>query len=129
MQKITTAAELKTAIRELEYRQAHEWSSLKAEFLTTCESLKPVNLIKSTFNELTATPDLKGDMLNTTLSLAAGYLSRKVVAGTTNNPLKKLLGALLQIGVTNMVSKNSGGIKSETMYLINRIFSRKDRPV
>ena len=59
------------------------------------------------------------------MSLTAGYLSKKVTVGATHNPLKQLLGTLLQVGVTSLVSKNSEGIKSIAGTLIN-YFSRKN---
>lgn len=128
MQKITSIAELKSAIQELEYQQVNEWPVLKEQFLDTYENLKPINLIKNTLSDLTIGPDLKGDLLNITLSLAAGFISKKIAVGSTHNPLKQLLGTLLQMGVTSIVSKNADGIKSTTMNIINNIFSKKETP-
>lgn len=128
MQKITSITELKSAIQELEYQQVNEWPVLKEQFLNTYENMKPINLVKNALNDLTTSPDLKGDLLNTTLSLAAGFISKKIAVGTTHNPLKQLLGTLLQMGVTSIVSKNADGIKSTTMNIINNIFSKKDTP-
>ena len=125
MQKITTVAELKESILLLEMKQANDVYLLKEQFKITYESLNPINLIKRKFSELITAPDLKGDILNTTLSLAAGYLSKKVVIGTTSNPLKQLLGTVLQMGVTSIVSKNSDGIKSGVMHLIDLFNKRK----
>lgn len=128
MQKITSIAELKNAIQELEYQQVNEWPALKEQFLETYENIKPINLIKNALSDLTTGPDLKGDLINTTLSLAAGFISKKIAVGSTHNPLKQLLGTLLQMGVTSIVSKNAEGIKSTTMTIINNIFSKKETP-
>jgi len=128
MQKITSIAELKSAIQELEYQQVNEWPALKEQFLETYENIKPINLIKNALSDLTTVPDLKGDLLNTTLSLAAGFISKKIAVGSTHNPLKQLLGTFLQMGVTSIVSKNADGIKSTTMNIINNIFSKKETP-
>src|ERR1035437_8473301 len=128
MKKITSIVELRESILLLEIKQANEGRLLKEQFKTTYESLRPVNLIKNKFNELTTSPDFKGKLLNATLSLAAGYLSRKVVVGATHNPLKQLLGTLLQMGVTGLVSKNADGIKSTAMHLINAVLSKKNTP-
>jgi len=127
MQNIATIQDLKSAIQQLEYKQTNEWVLLKEQFNTTYESLKPVNVIKSTLNELTKIQDFREDILNSTLSLATGYLSRKVLVGETHNPFKRLLGSLLQIGVTNIVSKNTDEIKSALSYLINNVFSKKEK--
>ena len=125
MSKITTTAELKEAIRLLEIQQKVEGALLKEQFKTTYESLKPVNLISNTIKELIKSPSLKGDLLTTALSLGAGYLSKKAAVGNTANPLKQLLGTLLQMGVTGLVSKNSDTIKSIGTELFSRLLSPK----
>ena len=125
MKKITSITELKEAIFLLEIKQKNEAHLLKEQLMITYESFKPVNLIKNSINELITSPELKENILKTTLSLAAGYLSKKVVVGSTHNPLKQLLGTILQLGVTNIVSKNSDGIKSAFLYLINNFLSKK----
>ena len=125
MSKITTTAELKEAIRLLEIEQKVEGALLKEQFKITYESLKPVNLIGNTIKELVKSPDLKGDLLTTALSLGAGFLSKKVVIGNTANPLKQLLGTLLQMGVTSLVSKNTGVIKSIGGEMLSRLLNTK----
>jgi hypothetical protein len=125
MPKITTAAELKEAIRLLEIEQKVEGALLKEQFKITYESLRPANLIGTTIKELTTLPDLKGNLLTTALSLGAGYLSKKAAVGNTPNPLKQLLGTFLQMGVTSLVSKNSDTIKSIGNELLSRLLSPK----
>lgn len=125
MPEITTIAELKEAIRLLEIEQKAEGALLKEQFKITYESLKPANLIGNTIKELIKSPELKGDLLTTALSLGAGYLSKKASVGNTANPLKQLLGTLLQMGVTSIVSKNSHAIKSIGSELFSRLLSPK----
>ena len=92
MKKITSTEELRESILLLETKQAYEGALLKEQFKITYESLKPVNLIKNTLNELTQAPDIKADLMSTTMSLAAGYLSKKMAVGSTSNPFKLVLG-------------------------------------
>lgn len=125
MSKITTTDELKEAIRVLEIEQKMEGALLKEQFKITYESLKPANLIGNVLKELTTLPDLKGDLLNTALGLASGYLSKKAAIGNTNNPIKQLLGTFLQMGVTSLVTKNADGIKSMGSELLARLLSKK----
>lgn len=124
MRKINSTTELREAIFLLELRKANEARLLKEQFMITYESFKPVNLIKNSIGELIKSPQLKENILNTTIGLAAGYLSKKVVVGSTHNPLKQLLGTFLQMGVTNIVSKNTDGIKSAVMSLITNFLSK-----
>jgi len=48
MQPITSTADLKKAIQLLEVEHDASGKQLKAQFYATAESLKPVNLIRST---------------------------------------------------------------------------------
>jgi hypothetical protein len=115
---------LKFNIELLEQKQADDLLQLKAQVLISLESMKPSNLIKDTFSELTADPEFKGDIVKTTLSIATGYISKKMAVGDTHNPIKQLFGTLLQMGVTNLVSKNSDTIKSA----FQSLFSKRDKP-
>jgi hypothetical protein len=125
MPKITSIEELQQAIQVLEIKQASELVLLKDQFKITYESLKPINLIKSTLKELTSVPDLKEDLLNTSVSLAAGYFSKKAIVGDTHNPIKQILGTLLQMGITSIVSKNADEIKSKIAKIINISLTKK----
>jgi hypothetical protein len=125
MQKITTALELKEAIRLLEETQVSEGRILKEQFFIVLESIKPVNLIKSTFNEVVSSPNLINNIFSTTIGLAAGYLSNKTIVGSSGNLFKKLLGTLLQFGVTTLIIKNPEAIKSFGERLLERFLSKK----
>ncbi len=127
METITSSTELKKAIQLLEIKQTEEGIMLKEQCKITYDSLRPLNLIKSTIKDF-VTPDLKGNLLNSAMSLAAGYLSKKAVIGSTNNPLKQLLGTALQMGVTGLVSKNTDSIKSVALNIIGSFFKKKNEP-
>ena len=126
MQKITTVDELRGTILLLEIKQADEKALLNEQFETTLENLKPANLIKNTLKDLNASPDFKGGLLNTALSIGAGYLSKKVTVGSSGGPLKQVLGSLIQMGVTALISKNADGIKSKTKSVLSNLFSKKE---
>ncbi|MEI8137444.1 MAG: hypothetical protein WCH21_09000 [Bacteroidota bacterium] len=125
MGKITSLTELRESIQQLEIKQIEDERLLKEQFIVTYESMKPVNMIKNSIRDLISSQDLKGNLLQTTLGMAAGYLSKKVVVGSTHNPLKQLLGAFLQLGVTNIVTKNTDGIKSILVSLISGYLSKR----
>lgn len=126
MRQITTLIELREEIALLETTQLSNRIALKEQFKITYDSLRPLNLIKSTFKELTSAPDFKSDFLNSTLGIGAGYLSRKIIVGASHNPIKKLLGTLLQVGITSIVAKNGDGIKSGVLNLIGSLLPKKD---
>lgn len=125
MGKINSLMELNESIRLLELKQAEDANLLREQFMETYENLKPVNLIKNSVKDFVSSPDFKENILKTTLGLAAGYLSKKAIVGSTHNPLKQLLGTFLQMGVANLVSKNSDGIKSLGLSLFKNFIKQK----
>jgi hypothetical protein len=127
MEKITNTTELNAAILLLENKQVEEGFLLKEQFKITYDNLKPINFIRNTFKELVTAPDFKEDLLNTSISLAAGYFSKKLAIGSTNNPFKQILGSFLQMGVTSIVSKNSDDIRTKFMDIISVIFQKKEK--
>ncbi|MFH0894208.1 MAG: hypothetical protein V2A54_07220 [Bacteroidota bacterium] len=112
MQKINSETGLRDAILQLERKQADEAKMLNEQLHLAYESIKPINLIKSIFNEAVASRDLKDNLLNTSVGLTAGYLSKILFQGITKSPFKKLLGTALMFGITNVVAKNPEAIKS-----------------
>jgi hypothetical protein len=124
LKKITCIKELKEAIVLLELKQAIEGELLKEQFKLTYESLKPINLIKSQLKELVLDREFKGDVLNTSLGLISGALSKKLAIGNTNNPVKLLLGDILRIGVTNAVTKNGDSIISKIYNIITKLSTK-----
>jgi predicted transcriptional regulator with HTH domain len=107
MQKISNAIELKMAISELKIVQANQLIELKAEILTMYYELTPFNIFKSSLSRVASIPDWRKKIVDTLLGLSVGYFSKKILIGNSHNPIKNVAGALMQLGVTNMVSNNS----------------------
>ena len=126
MKSITTSEELKAAILELELKQASELILLKNQYYKTKEGFKLVNLIRSKFKETISDPDLKTDALNAAIGFTSGILAKKLMIGKTINPLKKLLGIVLEMAVTRSVANNADGIKSAGSSIFNKLFKKKE---
>ena len=124
MQKITNSTSLKTAIAQLENKQATEWVLLNEQILLVRDSLHPLEIIKRSIKETIFPSPAKNDLLGTIMGMTAGFISKALVIGTTANPVKMLLGALLELKVTNSVAKNAGtlGVYAEK---IMKFFNRK----
>ncbi len=118
MEKINSAKALRAAILQLEAQQLTQERLLKEQFAKTYEGMKPVNLIKRTFKEIFTSSDLKDGLFGVALGLVAGHLTKKAAVGSTHNPLKHLLGAFLELAVTNVVTKNADGLGSKVINLI-----------
>lgn len=127
MAKQSAVDSLKESIRLLEIRQVEEGQALKEQFRITYESLKPLNLIKSSLNELTSSVEVKNSLFETIVSILTGYLTKKMMVSSKSNPFMKILGALLQFGVTSFVAKNAESIRNYIMGVIDRFMQPEEQ--
>ena len=126
MENITCAAELKIAIQTLKFEQEIQGKLLKEEFLITIESLKPVNIIKNTLHDITQSPYFIDNVLGAVTGLVSGYLSKKIAVGTSHNLIRKMVGAFLQFGVTNLVAKNTDVLKTVGNFFIQKFLHKNE---
>lgn len=112
MEKINESAVLKEAILLLKQKQALELTELKNQYHVTYESLLPVNIMKRAFGQMTSAPEFKGNLISNVIGLTTGYLTKKVLIGSTHNPIKRILGSVLQFVITNVVTKHTDISKS-----------------
>ncbi len=121
MKKIYTESDLRAAIVVLEQKQISEAQQMKVQFDLIYESVKPVNLIKSTFKEVSSSEDLKDNLINTTIGISAGFISKKLFVGESQSPVQKLLGTALMFVVTNAITKHPKIVKAAADVVINVI--------
>lgn len=124
MYKITNKKDLEETILLLEKKQAGQKQLLMEQFNLTRESFKPVNIIKSTLIETVTSSDFKNNILFSALGLTTGYFSRKLLLGTSGNPLKRLFGSILQFGIANFISHPPEILKSSVLRLL-QLFAKK----
>lgn len=111
MKKMTSSDNLKLDIELLEANRSVKLQQLKEEYFIGFESLKPLNLVKSTFKELTS-PNLLITILGTALSLATGYFTKRLIVGASVNGFRRLFGTVMQFGITTIIAKNTKTIDS-----------------
>jgi hypothetical protein len=119
MENLTTHTVLRERILELERKRFEEGKFMKQQFHLAYESIKPINLIKNTFREVAASQDLRDNLLNTSVGLAAGYASKTLFEDASRSPFKKLMGTVLLFGITNIVARHPKAIKSLGMMVLN----------
>jgi hypothetical protein len=112
MQKIITQTDLRVAILQLESKQELEGILLKEQFLVAYESVKPINLIKSTFLEAAGSGDLQDNLINSSIGMSAGFISKMLFQGISGSPVKKIIGTALMFGIKNLVAHNPETVKS-----------------
>lgn len=96
-------------IEEIKY--ANDLKQLKDQFHVAYESVKPINLIKNLFHEVTTSPEIKNDLVSNVIGMGTGFLSKKLLLGSSHNPVKKVIGTLFEFAIANLVSKHSERIK------------------
>lgn len=124
MEKINSQTNLRKAILELEQQRTGDGKVLKEHFYLAYESIKPINLIKSTFKQAAESPDIQNNIINRSVGLTAGYLSKKLFEGASHHPLKKLVGTALLFGITNAVANNPEAVKALGKGLLNMMRSK-----
>lgn len=78
-------------ITSLKIKQSEDLVALKDQFHTTYDSYKPLNLLKSTFHDVTSSAEVKGDLVNGAINLATGLISRKILFGISEKPIRIIL--------------------------------------
>lgn len=117
---------LKEAIVLLKVKRLVQEEELKEIIHETAESLKPMNLLKSSYSSIVHTPDLKSTILKSILGLTAGFISKKIITGNSKNPLRNFLGALLQVGVASSIAKDPEEIKAVGKKLVKMVFAKEE---
>lgn len=112
--QVTPSVSLQSRIQQLEELQKKQVDELKASAGLLLHSLSPVQLLKSTLKEVSSTPNLKSNILNTAMGIGAGFIGRKLYGGKSNSIIRKIAGPAIQFFITNFVR--------------NKLSKRQDKP-
>jgi hypothetical protein len=127
MKNITSTAELKNAILLIEAKRDFNGQLLKVQFNQAYERFKPVNLLRSAMNDVTSSHStIVDNIVIPAIGIGAGYLSKKIVAGSSDNKYRILIGSILQSEVTTLIVQNPDAIKAFGQYIFRLIFRKKD---
>lgn len=96
---------LDIAISHLEAEKRKKLQELKWQFELTMNSMRPMNIIKDTFQDMRASPEVKASFVTTAASLTGGYLSKKLLFGKSKSLFKTVIGYALQYGVSKFIAK------------------------
>ncbi|HNX56207.1 MAG TPA: hypothetical protein PKO30_11525 [Prolixibacteraceae bacterium] len=126
MTQPTAKEKLRDSIKQLEIQQAREGEELKAQFKATYESLKLVNLVKSSLKEVTESVEIKNSLFESIISVVSGYVSRKLMVSKKSNPFAKIVALVVQMGVTKLVANNAEVIRMYVTELIEKFLHPKE---
>jgi len=120
MQSITSVVALQEAIVTLEDRRREQEQELASRFNLLYDNLKPSNIIKNIFTDLAGAPETQHSVLNTAMALGFGFISRRLLVPSSSGPLRKVIGAVLQLGMIGLVGKNGEAIAAGGFRLLRR---------
>lgn len=86
-------------IQSLKMKQAMELDLLKQRIQLTSESIKPLNLLKSTLHEIKGNQAVKVNLIDTALVLGTNYLLKKIAPNKPMNKLTRFLVSFLEFSV------------------------------
>ena len=121
MTTIHSASDLRSRILLLEAKTLQQEKEIKETASAALNSLKPANLIKSTFQSTMKSPGVGKNLIQGALGLAAGFLSKKLFVMGSGNIIKKALGTVVELGVAKAVAKNADKITSSGIKLLNKV--------
>ncbi len=112
MYNIDGIDELRARVKVLEQQQKDEWKEMRNEVREQYESLKPANLIRNAFDDLTGNFKInpEADILNEGAGLVTGMLVNTIMSGSKNKALKKWLSVALFSVATYFISRHRDDI-------------------
>lgn len=116
---------LEQSIQAKELELEAEAKLLKVHFLESYESLKPINLLKTTFKQVVSNPNLKENIADGIMGMATGFVAKKIIIGSTHNPLSNILGKIIEVVVAKKVVNNAGEIKAIGNVLLKKLLQPK----
>lgn len=108
---------LKLAIATLEIKQKKDLEMIKEDLHEMYESLKPINVIKSTFNGLKESPDVMHNLTDMAIGNAIGFIVRKIFFRDSKNPLRNLAG----VAIESLASKIAMRYSDRIMGMVQRL--------
>jgi len=127
MANIKTIEELQQAIAAMEVRKTSEWNRLKEDLNKTIDELKPAKLLTKTITEALSSNEAQESLLVSGIGLTAGYTTKALIVGNSQNPLKKLFGTIVQLAITKFVTKHPEAVNSISDHLFGYLKGDKTK--
>jgi hypothetical protein len=124
--------QLEFRILELEVQQKENLQLLKEDLQEIVENLTPLNLIKNVIADSEISSENIGqNILNDAIGISSGYITKRLMFGSSNNPVKKVMGCMFQFIVAKFVSNQSERIEAIGEVIMRKIGSSfsKDKTV
>lgn len=117
--------QLEFRILELEVQQKENLLLFKEDLQEIAGNLTTLNLIKNVIsgNEISS-ENIGQNILNDAIGISSGYISKRLMFGSSSNPVKKVMGSMFQFIVAKFVSNQSERIEAIGEVLMRKIRSK-----
>ena len=126
MEKNTPYSDLKAAILLLEKEKTAKGQLLKEQVKVSLDSLKPLNLLKNTFNNFAESPEVQNNLVDLAIAIGTGFISKKVISGSKTHSRVKQAGILVIDALNVYIARNPEIIRTVGNFIVN-FFHRKKR--
>lgn len=104
---------LKSVIIALEAARNLQIDLLRTQYLETYESFKLINIINNTFDEITASAEIKTNIIENLLGIGTGIIAKKLIKNNTNQVTQNMISVIVQFVFTKLISSQSESTKSK----------------
>lgn len=127
MQNISTTAELREVIIQLEFKRDNQGKQLKEQFHSTYKSFNTVNLLVKVIIEIATSPGLLSGLVSTLVDLNHRRSHSSQEREAPSSSIKGFLKALISTSVSKLIYDNSDTIMLFGQYFIRRLFHKKEK--
>ena len=89
----------------LENKKRENLQDLKLQFEITYQELRPSRLLIRALIDIKEEPEVRGNLFDSLISLAGGFLTKKIFLGKSHSIFKNLFGYVVQYFTTKIISK------------------------
>ena len=82
---------LEKAILKLRAQKNNDFRALKSQLEYSYLELKPSRILKRVYIDIKSEPELKNNLLESVISLAGGYLSKRLLIGKSSSFIKSII--------------------------------------
>lgn len=123
MRQLNNIDDLKGAIEEMEQLQQLQKYELQQQFEITKQSLKPINIIKSSFRDFKNDPQTQNALVKSAAGVGLGLLTKNLFVGKSSSIIKNLLGGVIETGVKGLSANNK--VSAYAVAIYNNLFRKK----
>ena len=132
--KLSNNADLQTALEELTAKKQQQEEDMQNYFDGIKDDLKPKNLVRAAASKITGSSDTKGMALKIGGTIAAAFITKKIISGTQKKVKKheakhkspSMLGAMVKTTLMDIVFSHTDEVKTVLLAAVKNLFINKD---